>query len=582
MQTNKKLLRGVIRQVHPDLFNSLPYERSHNSDNLKLLNDYVDQLANRRSPRPVKVSFWTKGSLKLELVTAELDGSLGNLFLAFSLISKDEWRQMQMSTSGAMSADDTNFLDWLRETVADAVATADEHEYLKKIVREMKAAAEFNHGLAAVRVGNTYSSTTVDLKRQMECLRVLETFLLDHGSRDFDGLTFHLYHPWSAPSQTYHWMDADGNFRMEASVMNANIASDGALHVIADRSSFKSQIDSLNLTHAKALAKVNDFWGKRQRDLLPGLRQVLRVQNVWCDNRNSESQEQFVLWAGRIMNAKAAFQEALEGRCFKFSVLVHSDETSPLIDYMSTSSVLQIRSDCAPQLMQQFLVSETADEADEAAHSVKGQKDEEESLLEQVKEVFGAKHVIRVCSTEDKTAAMEAARRLLADAAKIQSQVNLTNASIAIDDCYQVWESGFISIPYDFEVNDLRPKLSMLMAADTRPSASERDRTSGYGDSDSGLDTDGYGGVGNGADAADLGSAYHGGSPGAGGDYVPYTNGAAAYNGARDVTAAAGRAALAFRPPHPKLPWVAVRPARRPVHAASPAHLQVSRLHLKL
>ena len=46
---------------------------------------------------------------------------------------------------------------------------------------------------------------------------------------------------------------------------------------------------------------------------------------------------------------------------------------------------VQIRSDCAPQLLQEFLISETADEADEAATNVKGQKDEEEQLLLEVR-----------------------------------------------------------------------------------------------------------------------------------------------------------------------------------------------------
>ena len=36
-------------------------------------------------------------------------------------------------------------------------------------------------------------------------------------------------------------------------------------------------------------------------------------------------------------------------------------------------------------------------------------------------------------------------------------------ASIAIDDCYEVWESGFISIPYDFRLKDLKPKLRRLL-----------------------------------------------------------------------------------------------------------------------
>lgn len=55
-----------------------------------------------------------------------------------------------------------------------------------------------------------------------------------------------------------------------------------------------------------------------------------------------------------------------------------------------------------------------------------------------MKAALGAKHVIRVCSSEDKGAALAAARRLVREAPAIRALVDLTNASIAIDDCYQV------------------------------------------------------------------------------------------------------------------------------------------------
>ena len=61
------------------------------------------------------------------------------------------------------------------------------------------------------------------------------------------------------------------------------------------------------------------------------------------------------------------------------------------------------------------------------------------SLLNvQVKRVFQAKHVIRVCSSEYKDQALLAARKLIAEADRIRAQVDLRGASIAIDDCYQV------------------------------------------------------------------------------------------------------------------------------------------------
>ena len=318
----------------------MPYERTHNSDSLKQLNKYVDELATGANPSPAHVSFWVRGDVQLELLEAHLDGTLANLYLAFGLINEGEHAQMRAQTG--VSADSTNLLQWLDETVQDAVATADEHEARKKLVRELKATIEFRYKLGAVRVGSTYTSTTMDLARQLECLRVLELFLTEEAdASEFQGLSFQLYHPRSAPTQTYQW---DGGNRMASATMHAFVSADGCMHAIADRETLRYQLESLDIRHARVLAAVNDYWGRRQRDLVPQLRRVLGVQNIWCDNRDPESQEAFVLWAGRMLNAQAAFKRVLGGRRFSFSVLVHSDPGSPLIDYMELSSVLQVSS----------------------------------------------------------------------------------------------------------------------------------------------------------------------------------------------------------------------------------------------
>lgn len=56
---------------------------------------------------------------------------------------------------------------------------------------------------------------------------------------------------------------------------------------------------------------------------------------------------------------------------------------------------LQVRSDCAPQTLQEFLTSDTADEADFTALSLYSQEDEEAALLE---EVGCPQHVASPCS----------------------------------------------------------------------------------------------------------------------------------------------------------------------------------------
>lgn len=50
------------------------------------------------------------------------------------------------------AADDTSFLEWLNVTVADAARAADQHEALKRIIRELRVSLEARYDLAAVQV----------------------------------------------------------------------------------------------------------------------------------------------------------------------------------------------------------------------------------------------------------------------------------------------------------------------------------------------------------------------------------------------------------------------------------------------
>lgn len=58
---------------------------------------------------------------------------------------------------------------------------------------------------------------------------------------------------------------------------------------------------------------------------------------------------------------------------------------------------------------------------------------------------------------------LEAAKKLIDNADSICQYIDLSNVNLAIDDCYQMWESGFISIPYDFQLKDLRPQLQKML-----------------------------------------------------------------------------------------------------------------------
>jgi hypothetical protein len=59
--------------------------------------------------------------------------------------------------------------------------------------------------------------------------------------------------------------------------------------------------------------------------------------------------------------------QVVGGRQFTFSLLVHSDAASPLVEFSASSSVLQVRSDCAPKQLVDFLLSDSASQADEVS-----------------------------------------------------------------------------------------------------------------------------------------------------------------------------------------------------------------------
>ena len=79
-----------------------------------------------------------------------------------------------------------------------------------------------------------------------------------------------------------------------------------------------------------------------RRELSPILKELLGVDNLWCDTRTEAAAQKFVLWAGYVLEARPTFRDALRGRRFAFSVLVHADGASDLVDFLATSSVLQV------------------------------------------------------------------------------------------------------------------------------------------------------------------------------------------------------------------------------------------------
>jgi hypothetical protein len=69
------------------------------------------------------------------------------------------------------------------------------------------------------------------------------------------------------------------------------------------------------------------------------------VDAVWCDTRTEDAAQAFVLWAGAVLGGRDELRAALRGRAggFGFSLLAHADHGSPMLDFLPTSSVLQVR-----------------------------------------------------------------------------------------------------------------------------------------------------------------------------------------------------------------------------------------------
>ncbi len=75
--------------------------------------------------------------------------------------------------------------------------------------------------------------------------------------------------------------------------------------------------------------------------------------------------------------------------------------------------------------------------------------------------------MIKMCMSDK---VLEGAQRLLDNAEQIRSKMNLSGACLALDDVYEVWDSGFISIPYDFSIHEL-PQTMLQLQSGQVPSA---------------------------------------------------------------------------------------------------------------
>ncbi len=91
------------------------------------------------------------------------------------------------------------------------------------------------------------------------------------------------------------------------------ISDDGCLHVVADRHTLREGLRGLDFERARVLTRVTMFWLRRVRDLTPALTKLLGVQNVWCDTRTEQNSQNFVIWAGYLLEQRWGFSLLLGG-----------------------------------------------------------------------------------------------------------------------------------------------------------------------------------------------------------------------------------------------------------------------------
>lgn len=415
-------------------------------------------------------------------------GDLGPLFRALGLIDDAElaagvgapaggsgWRDEAAAAARRDGAQDVDLVEWLAGTVRDAAAASDRHAALADQLSTRAAASAARLGLASLHVGaseggSAAGASTSALLTQVDALEAFEAAAAAAraaaGPDHLAGVAIGVVPGSPGDSRPLVSLGDDGLVTCRACSERV-----GALAVA---------LRGVDSEQAAALARTRDYWAGRVSELQGPVRDFLGVRHVWCDARAEGDARRFVLWAGAVLSADAPASLAAGLAELDLSVLVHCDSSTPQIDYLPASSVLQVRSDCPPAALFRWLTSDIASSSSAEAAKAAARRSGEDELLEEAREALGAKHVIRVCTSDpgpsggpdgDSAAsvaegAVAAAACRLRDAAPTLAAagISLRGASLAIDDCYEVWDSGFISIPYDFTVGDLSERLARLGA----------------------------------------------------------------------------------------------------------------------
>ena len=122
------------------------------------MNVYADELSKGFIPDPARLEFYVRqNDGSFGLVTAQLlgIGSLAPLFFAFGLISEEEALRDAVAT--AAERDGRDLFQWLSGVAAEAAMAADQHDAIKREIRQLRAELEDRYGFASLEIGGEFS-----------------------------------------------------------------------------------------------------------------------------------------------------------------------------------------------------------------------------------------------------------------------------------------------------------------------------------------------------------------------------------------------------------------------------------------
>ena len=418
---------------------------------------------------------------------------LSPLFLAFGLISPfeaDEVDAAFVARSGEDRGgrDNTDLVAFLRQVLAEASNMAEAYNQIKQENNALREALEREYGIERIDLGGESYVTSNNQQVHRECLENFRTAMGGVGGVDkvtvsekLSGLSVRLYHPNFLPAVNSALQEEDGTFRMRNVLMESHVGENGTVHLVAGVEELRRAMGKLDFERANVFSRVEAYWFGRSRVLADELGELLRVERVWYNSLGSGELKDFVVWAGEmyeyVRGVNASGANGANGanggglaldRDFSFSILVGSSaggaggEGSEPITYIPSSRLLTVTTECSPKMLVEFLRSEEALEASEASDDTTSDSYFEEQALELAREALGAKRLLRIMASYETGAVMEACGRLIEVGERLAG-LDLSNVELAIDNQYDLWDSGIISVPYDFRIEDVEERIRGLL-----------------------------------------------------------------------------------------------------------------------